>query len=63
MIKLRATYEVTYNAIPENYGTEDPAEMAKIDQKNFQSDPFSLFETTEDDGVKITVTWFRINEK
>lgn len=53
-VKLRATVVMDYEAHPDNYGTSDPAEMAKIDRENWESDPSIFYEYLSDD-FKITV--------
>ncbi len=44
MIRLRATYEIEYEADPADYYTDDPLEMAEIDRENFRDDPSLFFD-------------------
>ena len=51
-VRLRATLTFEYDAEPRHYGTDDPAEMAKIDASNDYVDMLSL---AEHGGVAFTV--------
>ena len=42
-IWLRMTVELEYHARPQFYGTSDPEKMARIDKKNIDDDPETLF--------------------
>lgn len=57
MARLRAiiTFEWEYDADPENYGTSDPVEMAKIDLGGAEGDIF-LFLDTCPTAPKIEIT-------
>jgi hypothetical protein len=54
-MKLRATLVVEYEPEPVHYNTDDPAEMAAIDQKNWTRDPAMLLASFEDEEFTITV--------
>lgn len=63
MTKLRVTLTFDYEVDElgtEAYGTDDPVEMAKIDEDQFQKDPvffMELFEyfLTDDESINLTV--------
>jgi len=46
-VRLKCIVTVEYDAFPENYGTDDPLEMASVDEENFLDDPNSLYEFLE----------------
>jgi hypothetical protein len=48
MTTLKVTVTFSYEADPDNYGTQDPIEMAEIDRGNFASDPMHLLGCLED---------------
>lgn len=50
-IRLRATITFEYDADPDHYGTDNPAEMAKIDSGNDFMDMLIL----ADGGVRFSV--------
>ena len=50
-MKLVMTVVYEYDADPENYGTNDPVEMAKIDAPNW----FSALDFAFQEGVPISV--------
>jgi hypothetical protein len=54
-VRLRATVVVEYDAHPDHYDTDDPAEMAEIDQKNWQGDPMLFWSSFEDEEYGVTV--------
>jgi hypothetical protein len=52
--KLRLTIIVEYEADSYDYGTEDPYEMAKIDESNFMPYELDFFlENCTDNGIKV----------
>lgn len=58
MTLLRATVTFDYigDGTDEAYGTEDPAEMARIDQQEFMNDVDFLFELMAgSDNLRLTV--------
>ncbi len=56
-IKLIVTLvaAIEYDANPADYGTDDPAAMALIDEDNWRNDPLTLWSTFEDDQFSILV--------
>lgn len=62
-VRLEASVTVTYWANSEDYGTEDPDEMAAVDQENLEHDPsefFSCFmDTTNGDPLPV----FKVRRK
>jgi hypothetical protein len=56
MIKLKLTVSVEYNADPANYDTEDPQEMARIDQYLFKNNITDAFELLDTKGSKVEVS-------
>jgi hypothetical protein len=42
MTKLRVIMSVVYEARSEDYDTDDPLKMAKIDQDNFMQEPENI---------------------
>jgi len=49
--KLTLTATIEYEAVPVDYGTDDPTEMLQIDIDNVTNDPFIIF-----DGAQFMVT-------
>jgi hypothetical protein len=43
-VRLRTTIVLEYDADPKDYGTDDPEQMVRLDQENWDDDPISLFE-------------------
>ncbi len=55
-MKFKATIEVIYEVVTENYGDNKTVdEMIKIDQENFDDDPVSLLDGANADDVSISV--------
>jgi hypothetical protein len=56
-VRLRVTITFEYDADPAGYGTDDPAEMGKIDEENFRKDPLGMLEVfLEDRTADIEIT-------
>jgi hypothetical protein len=55
MVRLRCTIEFDYDAKPEYYNTDDPVEMAKIDEDNYNEQPYVLFEVLNNKEFDIKV--------
>lgn len=55
-MKLRATVVVEYDADPADYGTDIPAEAARIDEQQFDDDLSTLVYVIENgEGYRVTV--------
>jgi hypothetical protein len=54
-VRLRATLTVDYEANTEDYGTDDPLEMAAIDQKSFREDLGALLFVGEANDTALRV--------
>lgn len=54
MAKLRLTIITEYEANPDHYGTDDPVQMAAMDEANLIDDPVSALDMV-DETAKITV--------
>lgn len=48
-MKLKLTLSYEYEAAPEDYDTDDPIEMAAIDQSNMEISPAMLAQIVEAD--------------
>lgn len=54
-MKLRVTVTIEYAPNPSYYDTEDPGEMAKVDEQGFRDDPSALHAAMVDDGYRVKV--------
>lgn len=55
MVRLRLTIEMVYEANPDHYGTEEPDEMAKIDQEGASVDPLVFLSAIESLRLSVRV--------
>lgn len=56
-VRLRVTLTVEYDADPADYDTDDPADMADIDERNYRSYPGSVVDDfLVGDPIRIDVT-------
>jgi len=54
-VRLKVTITFEFDADPESYGTENPVEMAKIDQEQFYENPDILSEMIITDEYMVKV--------
>lgn len=59
--RLTLSVNITYDALPEHYETDDPYQMASIDQTNYREDPNNILDLLQENRTSICVHPSRAN--
>jgi hypothetical protein len=54
-VRLRVEIAFEYDADPEDYGTDIPEDMAKVDFKNYSPHPHLIVQDFEGEGLELRV--------